>query len=65
LSVTQLKQFINDNVDKFYNHLIDNNGKSNLIFYSIDKIILHISKRKRQRAGKFIDLPDIIKTKKQ
>ena len=62
-SQNQIKEFSKKNVDLFFNRLVDDNGGSAGYFYKINEITLIFAKRRKTKAGTFIELPKKIKDK--
>ena len=62
-SPTQIKEYVENIVEEFYQHIEACQGGSEGYFYKIDNIKILLARRKVTKAGKFIELPDIIKNK--
>ena len=64
LSPNQIKEFCDDEINRFFNSLVDCNGRSGLFFHKVKNVTIQIAKRQKTRAGKFIELPTHINNKK-
>ena len=63
-SPTQIKEYVNNIVNKFFESIVDAHGGSAGYFYKIDNIKILLAKRKVTKAGTYIKLPDEIESKR-
>ena len=63
-SPTQIKEYVNNIVNKFFESIVDAHGGSAGYFYKIDNIKILIAKRKVTKAGTYIKLPEEIENKR-